>query len=249
MNVRFVRLISGSREGLPEGFPDFRDELRYLKERHGEKIAALDDSSGTLLGSVSLSRDRDVGGHFFRLAAIDVSRRGAEEGVEAALLEEAKAFISQRHMSRMKLGTSPLLTGHAALYITRFGARYRWREGIKTPDGRPRPYVSCECDFEDPSARPLDLTEEEVAPRSVLSWDGLRPIPRHEVVYRRPVVGAAAGAERGVTRGGLRAGPRAPACPLERLPRPLGARLRLRVVRSQGPGGVRRRASLPAITS
>jgi hypothetical protein len=187
MNVRFVRLISGSRAGLPEGFPDFRDELRYLKERHGEKIAALDDSSGTLLGSVSLSPDRDVGGHFFRLAAIDVSRRGLEEGVEAALLEEAKAFISQRHMSRMKLGTSPLLTGHAALYITRFGARYRWRDGIKMPDGRPRPYVSCECDFEDPSARPLDLTEEEVAPRSVLSWDGLRPIPRREVVYAGPL--------------------------------------------------------------
>jgi hypothetical protein len=187
MNVRLVRLISGSREGLPEGFPDSRDELRFLRERHGEKIAALDAVSGALLGSVSLSLDKDVGGHFFRVAAIDIPHSAAGEGVEAALLSEVKAFIHGRRMARMKLGTSPLLTGSAALYITRFGARYHWREGIGTPAGRPRPSVSCECDFEDPAARPMDLTEEEVAPRSVLSWDGLRPIPRRNVVYAGPL--------------------------------------------------------------
>jgi hypothetical protein len=187
VNVRFVRLVSGSREGLPEGFPEFRDELRYLRERHGEKIAAVEAAGGVLLGSVSLSPDRDVGGHFFHLAAIEISRRGVEAGVEAALLEQAKAFIIERRVSRMKLSTSPLLTGSAALYITRLGARYRWREGIRTPDGRPCPYVSCEYYFDDPCARPLDLTEEEVAPRSVLAWRGLHPLPRRDVVYSGPL--------------------------------------------------------------
>jgi hypothetical protein len=42
-------------------------------------------------------------------------------------------------------------------------------------------------DFDDPSARPLDLTEEEVVPRSVLAWEGLQPRPRHDVIYAGPL--------------------------------------------------------------
>jgi hypothetical protein len=187
MNVRFVRLISGSHEVLPEGSPGTHGELRSLKDRHGEKIAALEAESGALLGTVGLYPDRDEGGHFFRLTGIDVAHGHTGKGIDAALLEEARHFVSERRVSRLKFGTNPLLTGNAELYITRFGARYRWREGIRTPDGRPCPYVSCECDFDDPSARPLDLTEQEVVQRSVLSWNGLRPLPRRDVVYAGPL--------------------------------------------------------------
>ena len=189
MDFRFVRLIAGSAAGPPGDGASLAtaEELHYLRERRGEKIAALDEGAA-LLGSVSLVPDRDEGGSFVRLAGIDVAHgRAAAQGLDAALLEEARRFLQERRMTRLKLGTSPLLTHNASLYITRLGARYRWREGIRTPEGAPYPWVTCECDFEDPCARPLDLTEEEVGPRSVLSWDGLRPLPRGNIVYAGPL--------------------------------------------------------------
>ena len=187
MNVRFVRVISGSREDLLKGRAISLDELRSLKERRGEMIAAVDPARSALLGWIGLSPDRDEGGHVFRLADIDVLPGHREEGIDEALMQEAGKFIQERKLSRLKFGTSPLLTGNAALYITRFGTRYKWREGTRTPEGRPWPFVSCECDFDDPIERPLDLRAEEIVPRSVIDWEGVRPLPRPKVVYSGPL--------------------------------------------------------------
>jgi hypothetical protein len=87
----------------------------------------------------------------------------------------------------LKFGTSPLLTGCARLYVTRFGARYRWKQGVKSPTGRPWPCVSCECDFNDPLAKLLDIRDDEVEARSVLDWDGSRPEPRGGMLYSGPL--------------------------------------------------------------
>jgi GNAT superfamily N-acetyltransferase len=187
MNVRFVRLISGSREDLLKGRAISLDELRSLRERRGEMIAAVDPGSSALLGWIGVYPDRDEGGHIFHLADIDVLPGHREEGLDTALMQEAETFILEHRVSRLKFGTSPLLTGNAALYVTRFGTRYKWREGTRTPEGRPWPYVSCECDFDDPVERPLDLRVEEVVPRSVLDWAGLRPLPRQRIVYSGPL--------------------------------------------------------------
>ena len=187
MNLRFVRLISGSREDLLKGRAISLDELHSLKERRGEMIAAVDAASSALRGWIGIYPGRDEGGHLFHLADIDVLPGHREEGLDAALMEEAGRFIKERKVSRLKFGTSPLLTGNAALYVTRFGTRYKWREGTRTPEGRPWPYVACECDFDDPLERPLDLRAEEIIPRSVIDWEGLRPFPRQKVVYSGPL--------------------------------------------------------------
>jgi len=187
MNFRFVRLISDSREDLLKGRAISLDELHSLRERRGEMIAAVDAASSALLGWIGVYPDKDEGGHLFHLAEIDVLHGHREEGIDAALMQEAGKFMQERRVSRLKFGTSPLLTGNAALYVTRFGTRYKWREGIRTPEGRPWPHVSCECDFDDPVARPLDLRMEEVVPRSVIDWEGVRPLPRKKVVYSGPL--------------------------------------------------------------
>ena len=88
---------------------------------------------------------------------------------------------------RLKFGTSPLLTRSAWLYVNRFGARYRWREGTRTPDGQPWPHVSCECDFDDPLARPLDLRDEEVPARLFVSWSDGRPAVRADLRFSGPL--------------------------------------------------------------
>jgi GNAT superfamily N-acetyltransferase len=187
MNLRFVRLISGSREDLLKARTISLDELHSLKERRGEMIAAVDSGTAALLGWIGVYPERDEGGHLFHLADIDVLPGHREEGIDAALMQEAERFIRERKVSRLKFGTSPLLTGNAALYVTRFGARYKWREGTRTPEGRPWPYVSCECDFDDPMERPLDLRAEEIVPRSVIDWEGVRPLPRRKVIYSGPL--------------------------------------------------------------
>jgi hypothetical protein len=127
--------------------------------------------------------------------------------LDVLLLEKAGLFLRNRRCSRLKLGTSPLLTRNAWLYVNRFGSRFRWREGMRTPEGKPWPYASCEVDFDDPLARPLDLREEEVAARSVLSWKEGRPA-RRGLPYAGPLsvllpdldgeaIAAAAGADPG----------------------------------------------------
>ena len=187
MNFRFVRLISGSREDLLKGRAISLDELHSLKERRGEMIAAVDSATSALLGWIGVYPERDEGGHLFHLADIDVLPEHREEGIDDALMREAGKLIRERKVSRLKFGTSPLLTGNAALYVTRFGTRYKWREGTRTPEGKPWPHVSCECDFDDPIARPLDLRTEEIVPRSVIDWEGVRPLPRRKVVYSGPL--------------------------------------------------------------
>jgi GNAT superfamily N-acetyltransferase len=187
MNLRFVRIISGAREDILKTRASSLEDLRSLKERHGEKIAAVQEGDDSVLGLIGLYPDKDEGGHFYRLTGIDVPPAHRGKGVEAALLEEAGKLIQARKVTRLKFGTSPLLTPNAELYVTRFGTRYWWREGTHTPAGAPWPYVSCECDFDDPLARPLDLRPEEVVPRSVLDWEGLAPRPRRKVVYSGPL--------------------------------------------------------------
>ncbi len=181
MDVRFLRMISAGRESLATG--RVREDLRFLRERHGERIAALHPDTRAQLGWVSVYPDRDASGAFYHLVGLDVSPAEKASGLDLELLREAGRFMREHRVRRLRFGTSPLLTANASLYVTRLGARYRWKEGVRTPDGRPWPYVICECDFDDPLERPLDLTEEEVVPRSVLRWNGLHPSPRPRLVY------------------------------------------------------------------
>jgi GNAT superfamily N-acetyltransferase len=187
MSVRPVPLIAGPRKGKPPVREALLDDLRHLKERHGEMIAAVDEDTGNVIGTIGIYPDRDEGGACFHLAGIEVQPGHGQEGIDALLLEEAGRYLRAHHTTRLKFGTSPLLTRSAALYVTRFGARYRWREGTRTPDGQPWPYVACECDFDDPLARPLDLREEEVPGRSVVEWNAGQPSPRARLVYSGPL--------------------------------------------------------------
>jgi hypothetical protein len=186
MGVHPVPLIAGPRKGqlpVPEAL---LDDLRRLKERHGELIAAVDDE-GTILGTIGIYPVKDEGGACYHLAGMEIEPRGGAEGIDALLLEETGRYLRRRRTTRLKFGTSPLLTRSAWLYITTFGSRYRWREGPRAADGQPWPYVSCECDFDDPLARSLDLREDEVRACSVLVWDGGRPTMRSPLVYSGPL--------------------------------------------------------------
>jgi GNAT superfamily N-acetyltransferase len=205
MDVRYIPLIEGREEDLWTRERDFSklfgqawahngalshgpvDHLRYIKERRGEKIVAFDSDSRTLLGWIAVFPDRDIGGPVYSLSGIEVHADHRGKGIGVGLMEAARLYIEARKVHRMKFGTSPLLTRCARLYITRFGSRYRWRPGVKSPAGRPWPCVSCECDFDDPLAKPLDLRDDEVEARSVLDWDGSRPRPRAGVQYSGPL--------------------------------------------------------------
>jgi hypothetical protein len=187
MSLRFQRLIGGAPADLPEGLPSLLDDLRFLRERRGEKIVAMEEESGEAVGAIGLHPERDEGGLFYRLSGIEVAAGHREEGLEAVLLAEARKYMRAGKAARLKFGTSPLLTAAAELYVTRFGSRYRWREGARTADRRPWPYVTCECDFDEPLARPLDLRDDEVAARSVLEWTGGKPLRRPRVVYAGPL--------------------------------------------------------------
>lgn len=186
MNVRSVTLISGPRTGRPPVPETLLDELRRLEERRGEMIAAVDGVSGQVLGTLGLYPDHDDGGTFYHLAGMQMGPGPRVADLDVLLLEKAGLFLHQRRAARLKLGTSPLLTRNAWLYVNRFGSRYRWREGTRRPDGTPWPYVSCEVDFDDPLARPLDLREDQVIPRSVLAWEGGRPVAR-ALTYSGPL--------------------------------------------------------------
>ncbi|MCX7029287.1 MAG: GNAT family N-acetyltransferase [Spirochaetes bacterium] len=208
MDLGFIRLIEEHREELWTGLGDYSkvftqagamsraslthgsagekgpvDHLAYLKERHGEKIVAVDRSSGGLLGWIGVFPDRDSRGAFFHLAGIEVHADHRGCGIGSALMAEARGYVTGRRASRLRFGTSPLLVPCAALYVRRFGTRYHWKEGVRLADGRPWPCVSCECDFDDPLPDSRELRPGEVDARSVLSWDGGLPIRRPGIVY------------------------------------------------------------------
>ena len=208
MDVGFIRLIEEHPEELWTGLGDYSkvftqagavpratlthgsagarepvDHLAYLTERHGEKIVAVDRSSGVLLGWIGVFPDRDARGAFFHLAGIEVHADHRGCGVGSALMDEARRYVLGRRASRLRFGTSPLLVPCAALYVRRFGTRYHWKEGVRLADGRPWPCVSCECDFDDPLPDPREITAAEAQDRSVLSWDGGLPVHRRGIVY------------------------------------------------------------------
>jgi GNAT superfamily N-acetyltransferase len=202
MDVRYIRLIEEGEEDLWIRQTDFSElfgqawahddgglshgpveHLRYIKERRGEKIVALDAATGRLMGWIAVFPDRDIGGPIYSLAGIEVHRAHRGKGIGTGLMEAVRQFAEENRVHRLKFGTSPLLTNCARLYVTRFGARYRWRRGVRGPKGGPWPCVSCECDFDDPLAKPLDLRDDEVETLSVLEWDGARPLPRKNVMY------------------------------------------------------------------
>jgi GNAT superfamily N-acetyltransferase len=212
MDLVFIRLIEEYREELWTGLGDFSklftqagavsraslthgsagtkgpvDHLAYLKERRGEKIVAVDRSSGAVLGWVGVFPDRDPRGPFYHLAGIEVHADHRGSGIGSALMAEAREYVRGRRVMRLRFGTSPLLVPCAALYVRRFGTRYRWKQGVRLADGRPWPCVSCECDFEDPLPDAHELASEQVASRSVLSWDGGLPLRRPGTVYSGPL--------------------------------------------------------------
>ena len=186
MHVRCERVPSAAGRS-PNDPAGLLGDLRLLGERRGETIAAVDEDSGIVLAALGIHPERDEGGTFFRLDTFGVHPGHRGEGLEPVLVGEAERHLRAHKAHRLKFGTSPLLTAGAALWVTRYGTRYRWREGVRTPEGQPWPFVSCECDFDDPLARPLDLRDEEAVEKSVLDWEGGKPRRRKGVVYSGPL--------------------------------------------------------------
>ncbi len=185
MNVAFVRLLSSRREDLLGGreAAAAAEDLRRLSERRGEKIAAVDPETRRLLGWISLYPDRDAGGRLFALAGLEVLPACRRKGIAAALVAQAEAYLRERRVTRLKFGISPLLTRCAGLYMRRFGMRYTWKEGMRTPEGRPWPFVSCEWELDDPAEKPPDLREQDLPDRSAVDWKGPVPVRRPGLVW------------------------------------------------------------------
>jgi GNAT superfamily N-acetyltransferase len=208
MELDFIRLIEERREDLWTGLGDYSkvfavsgslfraaithggagtrgplDHLAYLKDRRGEKIVAVDRPTGTVLGWVGVFPDRDVRGTFFHLAGIEVHADHRGRGIGTGLMAEAREYVRGHRAARLRFGTSPLLVPCAALYITRLGTRYHWKEGVRLADGRPWPCVSCECDFDDPLPEAYDIAPSDAVARSVVTWDGGLPVRRPGTVY------------------------------------------------------------------
>ncbi len=187
MNVAYVRLLSARREDLWRGPGASPQDLRRLREKRGEKIAAVDPETERLLGWISLYPEKDAGGVFFALAGIEVLPAWRCMGIGTGLMSQAGDYMREHRTARLKFGTSPLLTWHAGLYMRHFGMRYSWKEGIRTPEGKPWPYVSCEWDLDDPLVKPPDLDEKDLSARSAVDWDGRVPVARRGIVYTGPL--------------------------------------------------------------
>lgn len=208
MELDYIRLVEERREDLWTGLEDHSkvfstsgslsrasithggaasrgplDHLAYLKERRGEKIVAVDRATGAVVGWVGVFPDRDARGAFHHLAGIEVHADHRGRGIGTGLMEAARGYALSRRSTRLRFGTSPLLAPCAALYVTRLGTRYRWKEGVRLADGRPWPCVSCECDFDDPLPECREIAPSEAAGRSVVSWDGGLPLRRRDIVY------------------------------------------------------------------
>ncbi len=186
MDMKSVLLIGGPRKGRPEAPGSLLDDLRRLEERRGEMIAAVDES-GEIRGTAGLFPDRDEGGKFYHLAGLQLEEPRAAGDVDVFLMEAAGRYLQGRKVTRLKFAASPLLTRGAWLYVNQFGTRFRWREGSRTPEGTPWPYVSCECDFDDPLGRPLDLRDEEVPGRCLVGWEKGKPLRRTDLRFSGPM--------------------------------------------------------------
>lgn len=187
MTVRPVLLIGGAPTRRPDLKPAILAELRRLEQRRGQMIAAVDERTGAVAGTLGLFPDRDEGGRYFHLAGLQVEPAHAAGDTDIVLFEAAAKLLAAKKVTRLRFGTSPLLTRAAWLYVNRFGSRYRWREGSRTPEGRPWPYVSGECDFDDPLERPLDLSEREVPERCLLTWERGAPVVRSDLRFSGPL--------------------------------------------------------------
>jgi GNAT superfamily N-acetyltransferase len=187
MEVSYVRLLSSRREDLWRGPGTNAEELRRIREKRGEKIAAMDPESERLLGWISIYPNRDAGGLFFALAGIEVLPAWRGMGIGTGLVDQAGVYLREHKATRLKFGTSPLLTWNAALYMRHFGMRYTWKEAVRTPEGKPWPYVSCEWDLDDTLVKPPELRHEELEARSVVDWSGRNPTPRRGFVYTGPL--------------------------------------------------------------
>jgi GNAT superfamily N-acetyltransferase len=187
MNVAYVRLLSSRREDIWRGPGTHAEELRRLREKRGEKIAAIDPQNERLLGWISVYPERDAGGVFFALAGIEVLPAWRGMGIGTGLISHAGDYLREHKTARLKFGTSPLLTWNAGLYMRHFGMRYSWKEGVRTPDGKPWPYVSCEWDLDNPLVKPLELMQDELEARSAIDWSGADPAPRRGLVYSGPL--------------------------------------------------------------
>lgn len=184
---RCIHAPSFRPEDLWRGPGTHAEELRRLREKRGEKIAAVDPGTEQLLGWISVYPDRDAGGVFFALAGIEVLPAWRGMGIGTGLLNQAGDYLREHKTGRLKFGTSPLLTWNAALCMRHFGMRFSWKEGIRTPDGKPWPYVSCEWDVDDPLVKPPELRLEELEARSVIDWTEADPAPRRGIIYTGPL--------------------------------------------------------------
>ncbi len=188
MNVAYVRVLASKAEDLLPGHDAASaEDLRRLRERRGERIAAVDPETRRLLGWISLHPDRDAGGRFYTLAGVEVMPAWRRKGIAAGLIGQAEAYLRERKTTRLKFGVSPLLTRCAGLYMRRFGMRYTWKEGMRTPAGQPWPFVSCEWDLDDPAEKPADLEEQDLQARSAVDWKGPVPVRRPGLVWSGPL--------------------------------------------------------------
>jgi GNAT superfamily N-acetyltransferase len=150
------------------------DYYDYIQSHSGEIIALVDDRS-RILGWIGLIPGIDERGRYCTLSGQEVSPEHRRQGIGVRLLDEARGYLQRRRTTRLKFGTSPLLTANASLYITKFGTRYTWNNKIKLADGSPWPYVACECDFTHPVQKPAELAALDIPRISLLDWPGDRP--------------------------------------------------------------------------
>ena len=154
MNVAYMRLLSGRPEDLWRGRGPTRRSfagcVRSAEKRSPPWIRARNSfwggSRSTQTGMRAESFSPSPG------SKILPAWRGM--GIGTGLLNQAGDYLREHKTGRLKFGTSPLLTWNAALCMRHFGMRFSWKEGIRTPDGKPWPYVSCEWDVDDPLVKP-----------------------------------------------------------------------------------------------
>ncbi len=153
------------------------EHFDYIRAHGGEKIAFVNEY-GEILGWIGLVPDADSRGEYLTLSGHEVRSDCRRRGIGYRLLEEARAYARRRGVRRLRVGTSPLLTIDASLYVTKLRARYTWNDRVKLADGTRWPYVLCECDFRNPLSRPPELDGIDPASCSVLHWRGWEPRPR-----------------------------------------------------------------------